>query len=270
MRLCTRSHVGPVWVHIRPCAVRDATRNTAALTWTDGQRRTRRVLVSWAPRRHPSIPDFFPRPRQAPVRPTTSSTTTSSTTSSTTPDVPQSPNPRPRRPRITTLTTASCLPVLIASQFFILLSRRRPQLCGPAPIHPLPPALLDVSLSARRVFCIGHLSHVGQLSEPSRQPLHFPLPLSLREPSPRGATNHSSKGENTRPHGQITCPQTSTMVRPKRGVRFPHSNGQNSGSEGRRSSISDASEDGGASPTKVRARAQSQLAPVEEVCVSGS
>ncbi|KAG6013130.1 hypothetical protein E4U43_007480, partial [Claviceps pusilla] len=54
------------------------------------------------------------------------------------------------------------------------------------------------------------------------------------------------------------------MVRPKRGVRFPHSNGQNSGSEGRRSSISDASEDGGASPTKVRARAQSQLAPVEE------
>ncbi|KAG5921459.1 hypothetical protein E4U42_005841 [Claviceps africana] len=54
------------------------------------------------------------------------------------------------------------------------------------------------------------------------------------------------------------------MVRPKRGVRFPHSNGQTSGSEGRRSSFSDASEDGSASPSKVRTKAQSQLTPVEE------
>lgn len=54
------------------------------------------------------------------------------------------------------------------------------------------------------------------------------------------------------------------MGRSKRGVRFPHSNGQASGSEGRRSSFSDASEDGGASPTRTR-RVHAQLAPVQEV-----
>ncbi|KID76476.1 phosphatidate cytidylyltransferase, partial [Metarhizium brunneum ARSEF 3297] len=54
------------------------------------------------------------------------------------------------------------------------------------------------------------------------------------------------------------------MGRSKRGVRFPHSNGQANGSEGRRSSFSDASEDGSGSPTRTRKVQAMQLPPVEE------
>lgn len=52
------------------------------------------------------------------------------------------------------------------------------------------------------------------------------------------------------------------MSRPKRGVRFSHKSGNGSGSEGRRSSFSDVSEDG--SPT--RSKAHLTLETVDEVC----
>ena len=52
------------------------------------------------------------------------------------------------------------------------------------------------------------------------------------------------------------------MGRPRRGVRFPHNS---NGSDGRRSSFSDMSEDGGGSPTRPRRQSQSQLAAVQEV-----
>lgn len=43
------------------------------------------------------------------------------------------------------------------------------------------------------------------------------------------------------------------MARPKHGVRFSHKGGNGSGSEGRRSSFSDVSEDGSPSRSKVQA-----------------
>lgn len=52
------------------------------------------------------------------------------------------------------------------------------------------------------------------------------------------------------------------MSRPKRGVRFSHKSGNASGSEGRRSSFSDVSEDG--SPS--RSKPQLKLETVDEVC----
>lgn len=55
------------------------------------------------------------------------------------------------------------------------------------------------------------------------------------------------------------------MARSKRGGKSPmkNANGQFSGSEGRRSSFSDKSEEG--SPTRTRAQGQTKLASVEEV-----
>ncbi|ODA82622.1 hypothetical protein RJ55_01130 [Drechmeria coniospora] len=51
------------------------------------------------------------------------------------------------------------------------------------------------------------------------------------------------------------------MARPRRGVRFPHANGQSGGADGRRSSLS-GSEDG--SPTSTRAKAPAPMESVEE------
>ena len=91
------------------------------------------------------------------------------------------------------------------------------------------------------------------------------MPAALRDDEilPPNTDDPGNRPDNENSREYAT--KYTAMAGKKRGVRFPHRNAANgqAGTDGRRSSFSDASEEGSGSPT--RRRAQAQLESVNEV-----
>lgn len=156
--------------------------------------------------------------------------------------------PKFRAPR--TATRPSSTSPVLDSRPALASHRRRP------PANPAPTTSLSQhpsSLSARQ----------SRVHSRASGPPAVQLPPSTRPPAnPERLCDHDDATADADQDGSRRARHSFAMGRSKKGVRFPHNNkntnGAASGSDGRRSSLSDVSEEGGGSPTKSRAQAQAQ------------